>query len=385
MYIMYLKEKILFLMSLINILFIYLNLRKYYNLKNIILSNYKISDQKNVALYTLPYEKITDYFNNENNYNNHLIQQKNIIYYSNISVNSTFKKIKIGYIDWDNKRASIYINYLKENLKDKYIFEVDKDNPDYLLFSLYGNGHNNPKFNNSIKIGIYEECYFPSFNEEDYVIGVSHIFYLDRYFIKPSLFEYLKDLKNKDFSTIRLNIARNKEMKKFCGTILNSVKNKVSFENKFIQELSKYKQVEIGNNINPIQFLREYKFSIVFEKTSCDGYSNNHLINSFMAGTIPIYYGDYLIDEYINPETYILIRNDLDLNEKIEYIKLIDQNDNLYYEFFKKNILKDENIVEKKKLDEIEYWNHIFKPDKLDAKRIDNNIYKTKKCFEKKY
>ena len=80
-----------------------------------------------------------------------------------------------------------------------------------------------------------------------------------------------------------------------------------------------------------------------------------------------------------------VIRNDLDLNEKIEYIKLIDQNDNLYYEFFKKNILKDENIVEKKKLDEIEYWNHIFKPDKLDAKRIDNNIYKTKKCFEKKY
>jgi hypothetical protein len=299
-------------------------------------------------------------------------------------VNSTYiKKIKIGYIDWDNKRASIYINYLKENLKDKYIFEVDKDNPDYLLFSFYGNRHNDKKYKNSIKIAIYEECYIPSFNEEDYAIGVSHIFYLDRYFIKPSLFEYLKDVKNKDFSTIRLNITRNKEMKKFCGTILNSVKNKVGFEYKFIQELNKYKQVEIGNNINPIQFLREYKFSIVFEKNSCDGYSNNNLINSFMAGTIPIYYGDYLIDEYINPETYILIRNDLDLNEKIEYIKLIDQNDNLYYEFFKKKILKDENIVEKKKLDEIEYWNHIFKPDKRDAKRIDNNIYKTKKCFEK--
>ena len=248
------KKKILILISLINILFIYLNLRKYYSLENIIFLNYKISDQKNVALYTLPYENITNYFISKNNFNNaNFIKKNDSILYNNISINSTYiKKIKINYIDWDNKRATNYINYLKENLKDKYIFEFDKENPDYLLFSHYGNGHIDTKFNNSIKIAIYEECFFPSFNEEDYVIGVSHIFYLDRYFIKPSLLEYLKELKNNDFRNIRMNIIGNKERKKFCATILDSVINKDSFAYKLIQELSKYKQVEIGNNINPI-------------------------------------------------------------------------------------------------------------------------------------
>jgi hypothetical protein len=38
-------------------------------------------------------------------------------------------------------------------------------------------------------------------------------------------------------------------------------------------------------------------------------YISEKIIESFIAGTIPIYYGDYLVDEYIiikiNPKVYI--------------------------------------------------------------------------------
>ena len=154
--------------------------------------------------------------------------------------------------------------------------------------------------------------------------------------------------------------------------------------------MSKYKLVDLGGEINNtigynvtnnIEFFSKYKFSIAFEKNSGDGYATGHIINSLLAGTIPIYYGDYLIDEYINPNTYILVRNELDLLDKIEYIKEIDQNDELYKQFLSQDVLIDEDIVKKRKKQEIEYWSHIFRPDKYDAKRIDNIRFLTRKCY----
>ena len=69
------------------------------------------------------------------------------------------------------------------------------------------------------------------------------------------------------------------------------------------------------------EFLSKYKFSIAMENSPGDGYVTEKIVDSFNAGTIPIYYGDYLVDEYVNPKTYILIRGEKDVDEKIEYIK----------------------------------------------------------------
>ena len=91
-----------------------------------------------------------------------------------------------------------------------------------------------------------------------------------------------------------------------------------SFRIKFIKELSKYKKIDIVsrkkkyNNIgrqiiNKREFLSSYKFSISMENSEGDGYISEKIVDSFLAGTIPIYYGDYMVDEYINPKTYILI------------------------------------------------------------------------------
>ena len=75
------------------------------------------------------------------------------------------------------------------------------------------------------------------------------------------------------------------------------------------------------------------------ENSSADGYVSEKIIQSFISGTIPIYYGDYLIDEYINPKSYILIKGEKDINDKIEYIKSID-NDNEKY----KSIMREKVI-----------------------------------------
>ena len=118
-----------------------------------------------------------------------------------------------------------------------------------------------------------------------------------------------------------------------------------------------------------IKFLSSYKFSIAMENTNGDGYLTEKIIESFLAGTIPIYYGDYMLDEYINPKTYILIKGFQDLDKKIEYIKKIDKNDKLYKEFLKEKVLVDKSLVEKFYKTYDEFLINIFKQEKNLARR----------------
>ena len=133
----------------------------------------------------------------------------------------------------------------------------------------------------------------------------------------------------------------------------------------------------IGARIkDKINFLSEYKFSIAMENSEGDGYISEKIADSFRAGTIPIYYGDYLIDEYINPKTYILIRGEKDIDKKIEYIKKIDNDDKLYMEIMKEKPILDDKFVEKIDDKEIkEFFYNIFSQDKNKAYRRDDNFY----------
>ena len=391
--------KTIIVVSVLNIVLTYMNIQKYFfseeqEFQDLSLSRFRKNDYMNVALAARPYDQISDYFTSKSNLDNgyQIIKDGKIVPPKKDFPKSLgyIKNIHIGYTDWNDTRAMEYINYLKTNLKE-YNFELDQDNPDYLLFSFYGINHRDRKYRKAIKIAVYEEGFIPSFNEEDYTFGVAHIFYLDRYFRKATLLAYLGDLKNKDFRKARSEALKGKKREKFCAAVFGHERNEDHFREKFVYELNKYKKIDMGGEINntvgynvtnTIEFFKSYKFSIAFEKNSGDGYATGHIINSLLAGTIPIYYGDYLIDEYINPDSFILIRNDIDLMEKIEFIKEVDQNDTLYREFLSKDILKDENVVEKRKKEEKDYWSHIFRPDKIDAKRIDNIRYYTRKCYD---
>jgi hypothetical protein len=153
----------------------------------------------------------------------------------------------------------------------------------------------------------------------------------------------------------------------------------------FIEKLSKYKKVYMGgnckNNINKkitdkIQFLSNYKFSIAMENSEGDGYLTEKIVDSFLAGTIPIYYGDYMLDEIINPKTYILIKGVKDMDEKIEYIKKIDNDINLYKSIMKEKPILDDNICDKINKYELKsFLKNIFSQDKKKAFRRDDKYY----------
>ena len=69
-------------------------------------------------------------------------------------------------------------------------------------------GHNNPKYNNSIKIADYSENIIPDFNEADFALSQAHFNYLDRYFKYPSFIYQLNILNNFDIKQIRKEINK---------------------------------------------------------------------------------------------------------------------------------------------------------------------------------
>lgn len=285
-------------------------------------------------------------------------------------MNITKKKINICCIDLYKGQ----MKWLKKVLEDEnFIIQYDYNNPDYLIFNKFGIRHLNPKYKNAVKIAFYTENKIPDLSEADYAIGHQHINYLDRYF-KYSIF-LLTNFEN--IKNIRENVLNNPIRKKFCAAVISNSHG--FFRNKFIKELNKYKQIDMGgkynNNIggkikNKIEFLSSYKFSISMENSNSDGYVSEKIIDAFNSGTIPIYYGDYMIDEYINPKSYILIKDEKDIKRKIDYIKEIDNNNEKYRNILKENVIINNNIslITDKELKKFLF--HIFEQDKLKSYRL---------------
>ena len=296
----------------------------------------------------------------------------------NISLikNSTKTKIKLYYRNINIR----WINLIKEDIKEQYEIEFDLDNPDYLIYSTFGCEHMSSKYNKAIKIAFFTENQLPDLNVADYAIGFGHINHLDRYFTFPYIVHILslKNRTSKDFKIVRDKVLSSEKRKKFCAAVIS---NPIGFRFNFMKKLNKYKIVDNGghshNNVGgPVhskkEFLMEYKFSFGMENSEADGYASEKILDSLWAGTIPIYYGDYMIDEYINPKTYILIRGGYEVEEKIEYIKKIDNDDNLYRSILKEKVFIDDffvdNIINERK----KFLLHIFEQKKEYAKRVDN-------------
>lgn len=377
-----LSFKIIFLLINISIIFINIYFLFFKNIKKKIefkeykqkyFNQIKNSDFLLLRFSSKNYSEISNYLNSKYDVKKSILIQNQIPKSKDKEKSQKERKTIILY-SVDLFSFKHHKEWLKYRLKDKFIIKFDSNNPDYLIYNVFGSEHLNPKYNNSIKIAILTENKIPNFYEADYAIGHYHINYLDRYF-KYNIF-FWKDLNN-------INASRNKTLNSpkrinFCAALISNNYSTDGFRLKFIKELNKYKKVDmggrIGNNIlktvnNKIQFLESYKFSIAMENSGGDGYISEKIVDSFLAGTIPIYYGDYMVDEYINPKSYILIKGEKDIQQKIEYIKQIDNNDELYKSLLKEKVILDKNIIIDTEKELKEFLCHIFEEDKLKAFR----------------
>ena len=79
-----------------------------------------------------------------------------------------------------------------------------------------------------------------------------------------------------------------------------------------------------------IKYISKYKFTIAFENESAPNYVTEKIFDPFYVGSIPIYWGAPNVTEYFDPNSFINVRDFASFGEVIEYIKEINNNDELY-------------------------------------------------------
>ncbi len=199
----------------------------------------------------------------------------------------------------------------------------------------------------------YEECKDNTFiviKQNSY--SISHFDDNDTNCFYPYIIGEFAQIKNyscciKDF------IQKQKTM--FCSIISST---ECIHRRKYINVLSKYKQVDIFGGINNVKLSEEElnnimfksKFNLAIENSKSiehEHYITEKIMKSYVHGCIPIYFGSDYVYEFFNEQTFIDASKFSD-NDLIEYIKEIDSNNSLYNEIIFSSFIKNnENIWDK--------------------------------------
>jgi hypothetical protein len=74
-----------------------------------------------------------------------------------------------------------------------------------------------------------------------------------------------------------------------------------------------------------IGLLRNYRFTMAFENLQYPGYSTEKIVDSYLAGSIPIYWGDPFISLDFNPASMIDVNRFNNPSEAIDFIMAIEE------------------------------------------------------------
>jgi alpha(1,3/1,4) fucosyltransferase len=265
-------------------------------------------------------------------------------------------KISIDFCDfWSdfNKKDNWFYNLISEDN------EVEiSDNPDFLIYSVFGKKHLNY---NCTKIFFSGENIGPNFNECDYSMCFD---WLDdeRHYRLPLyvLYSGYYDLVNKKIESDKSKYLD----RKFCNFIVSNPGNPI--RNNFFLKLNNYKKVDSGgrfwNNIggpvvDKVKFQADYKFSLAFEnnayRDSRIGYTTEKIMEPMKVNSIPIYWGNPEVYKDFNNKSFINYHDFKNDDELIEYLIFLDQNDDEYMKILNQPWFTDNKIPETNKRENI--------------------------------
>ncbi len=242
------------------------------------------------------------------------------------------RKIKINFADhWSclDPEKDKFAQLLRKH------FDVElSDTPEYLIDGGYG--HDHLKYN-CIKIALICENVVPDFNFFDYAVGFDYLEFGDRYLRVP-----LYDFNEEYYDLAKRNEPPPREAllnRKFCSFVVSNGGGADPVREEFFHRLSKYKQVDSGgrylNNVGgPVPdknaFCRQYKFNIAFENSSSPGYTTEKIMQPLTYFTIPIYFGNPLIEREFVPDCMVRVHGMDDIDRAIDEIIQLDKNDDEY-------------------------------------------------------
>jgi len=248
--------------------------------------------------------------------------------------------IRIKFVDYYNGCNSVNESLYKLLLPYYDVQLVD--NPDYIFVG--GMGHDHLKYD-CIKIFETGENFVPDFNLFDYAFGHQYINFGDRYMRRPHYCVYpeFKRLGNDAQMPDQALLNRG-----FCSFVVSNAAAD-PFRDEFYRELSKYKPISSGgrhlNNVggpvaDKLEFVSKYKFNIAIENSEAPGYVTEKIMQPLSVHSVPIYFGDPLVDRDFNPEAFVWIRSREDIKRAVEEIAYLDTHNDGYLKRCRANPLR---------------------------------------------
>ena len=119
--------------------------------------------------------------------------------------------------------------------------------------------------------------------------------------------------------------------------------NPVFFREAFVERLSRYKPVDCaGPRMNNLgyrvpreekhAFLARYKFVVAFENEAAPGYTTEKLVDALLVRSVPLYWGDPLVDRDFSPDSFLWLQPGASVDEFVERIAAVDADDARYEE-----------------------------------------------------
>ena len=254
--------------------------------------------------------------------------------------------MKFYFIHKSFKNLNSACGLLKIN-RSKYNLEWSTTEPEILIASerIY---NYKPCFDEFIRLQnkarivvlFLAEAIEPDLNIADYAIGYPIVEYKGRYVRLPVPYTLFDSLIPQKENTLKDASEELKSKTQFCNFIYSN-KHSHPRRDELLHIISQYKQVDsLGKHLRnkvisdpgitkSYQLKRPYKFSIAAENASFEGYTSEKIWTSLNAHTVPIYFGNPLIETEINPECFINANN-LSDDELIRRIQEIDEDDELY-------------------------------------------------------
>lgn len=222
-------------------------------------------------------------------------------------------------------------NHFTDILSKRFIVEIS-ENPDFYFFTHSYTGEENYLNYNCHRIFFGGENVRADWHKCDYVIDSDFYKNNQRYLRFPLWAAWHPE---KLINQKKVELFLNK--KKFCCMVVSNAKAKERID--FFKELLKYKKVDSGgrflNNIgspveNKLDFIKDYKFVISFENSSYPGYTTEKLIEPMISGSIPIYWGNPVVEKDFNVNSFINIKPGSNYKDAIKKIIELDSDDSKY-------------------------------------------------------
>lgn len=239
------------------------------------------------------------------------------------------KKIRCYFTDfWNGFNSQRHLGYLYS----EYDIIIDKDHPDYLFYSCFGNQH--LLYDNCIKIYWSAENVIPDLNICDYAVCLSDIQSSDR------IFHHYYSLYFRGRDAFRYSLQPEELLnRKFCNFVYSNNKLSDPIREQIFTVLSKYKPIDSGggflNNMgvmvkDKLNFLRDYKFTLAIENSGVAGYVTEKIYDPFLSQSLPVYWGDPNISSAYQPNSFVNIMSYSSLEEAVEEIIRLDNDDAAY-------------------------------------------------------